>query len=45
MACHKCIIKGHKKKYFRSKGNVSGGNPTKKSANELTGWVTKKPDV
>ena len=33
--CHKCGKKGHIKKDFRLKRNGSGGNPPKKSANEL----------
>ena len=42
MTCQKCSKKFHIKKYCRSKGNGSGGNPWKKSANELPEWVTKK---
>ena len=35
MTCHKCGKKGHIQKDCSSKGNVSGGNPPKKSINEL----------
>ena len=35
MICHKCGKKGHTQTGQR-KGNDSGGNPPKKSANELT---------
>ena len=45
MTCHKCDKKGRIKKDCKSKGNVSGGNPSKKSTNELPEWVTKKPVV
>ena len=45
MTCHKWVKKGHIKKYCRSKGNSSGGNPPKKPANELLESVTKKPVV
>ena len=45
MTCHKCSKKVHVKKDCRSKGNGSGGNPPKKSANEIPEWVTKKPVV
>ena len=43
MTCHKCDKKGHIKKDCRSKVNGSGGNPPKKSTNELPEWVTRKP--
>ena len=43
--CHKCSKNGHIKKDCSSKGNGSGGNPPKKSANNLPEWVTKKPFV
>ena len=43
MTCNKCFKKGHTKKDCRSKGNGSGGNPPKKSVNELPEWVTNKP--
>ena len=43
--CHKCVKRGHIKKDFRSKGNGSSGNPPNKSANELSGWVNRKPVV
>ena len=33
MTCQKCGKEGHIKKDFRSKGNGSGGNLTKKSSN------------
>ena len=36
MTCPKCGKKFHSKKDCRSKVNGSGGNPTKKSANELS---------
>ena len=42
MTCHKCGKRCHTKKDCRSKGNVSGGIPPKKSANELPEWVNKK---
>ena len=45
ITCHKCDKKGHPKKYCRSKVNGSGGNPPKKSPNDLPEWVTKKPVV
>ena len=45
MTFHKCVKKGHLKKYRRSKGNGSGGNPPKKSENDLSEQVTKKPVV
>ena len=33
--CHKCGKKGHIQKDCRSKGNVSSGNSSKKSTNDL----------
>ena len=45
MTCHKCGKKVHIKKYCRSKGNGSGGNPPKNSSNKLPEWFTKKPAV
>ena len=43
MTCYKCGKKGHTHKDCRSKVNGSGGNPPKKSTNDLPEWVTKKP--
>ena len=43
--CNMCGKKGHIHKDYRSKGNVSSGNPSKKSTNELPAWVTNKPVV
>ena len=40
ITCHTCGKKGHIQKDFRSKGNGSIENPTKKSTNELPEWVT-----
>ena len=45
ITCHKYGKKGHINKYFKSKVNGSGGNPSKKSSNDLPEWVTKKPIV
>ena len=42
---HKCGQRGNLKKDCRSKGNGSSGNPPKKSADELPGWVTEKPII
>ena len=41
--CHKCGKKGHIKKDCRSKIHGSSVNTPKKSINELTKWVTRKP--
>ena len=41
MTCRECGKKVHLKKYFRSKGNGSGGGLPKKSPNKLPEWVTK----
>ena len=41
VTCHNYGKKGPIKKYHKSKGNFSSGNPPKNSANELTEWVTK----
>ena len=41
MTCHKCGKMGHIQKDCRPKVNGSGGNPPKKSTNQLPEWVTK----
>ena len=43
MTFHKCGKKGYIPKDCKSKGNRSGGNPPKKSPNDIPEWVTKKP--
>ena len=43
MTYHRCGKNGNIKKDCRSKRNGSGGNPSKKSENDIPEWVTKKP--
>ena len=45
ITCHKCGKKVHIHKDCRSKLNVSSGNSTKNSTNQIPEWVTKKPVV
>ena len=43
--CHKRGKKGNHQKDCKSKRNGYGGNPYKKSTDELPEWVTRKPIV